>query len=44
MVIVEPLGWASASWIAARSVHCPDAAAQMPSPGDASGASVVVVT
>src|SRR6266851_4269002 len=44
MVITLPLGWASASCTAARRVHCPDASAQMPSPGDTSGASVVLVT
>src|SRR5712691_9260868 len=44
MVITLPLGWASASSTAARRVHCPAASAQMPSPGDTSGASVVVVT
>src|SRR6266516_239272 len=44
MVTALPLGWASASCTAARRVHCPAASAQMPSPGDASGASVVLVT
>jgi hypothetical protein len=44
MLTVLPDGEAAASSSAARSVHCPAASAQVPSPGWASWASAVVLT